>query len=299
MSNYQLTNDSLTMEVSSLGAELCRVTGADGTEYLWNADPKYWKRHSPVLFPVVGNFNGKCFLYKGKKWPMGQHGFARDMEFTLIHQDSESLIFILNSNDETRLLYPMDFSLRIAYTLHDNQILTEWQVENPGKEELHFSIGAHPAFYCPLAGKGAQTDYFIDLHTDASELICGVLTDDGVLSEEKAVYPLTNGKLHLTEHLFDRDALIVEGDAIHRLSLCLPDQKPYITMDFDAPLFGIWSPAGKQAPFVCLEPWYGRADRTSFCEDVSKREYGTALKPSEVFQASYSMRFFPVDSSVK
>ncbi|MCI7100115.1 MAG: aldose 1-epimerase family protein [Lachnospiraceae bacterium] len=294
MSIYQLTNDYLTLEVSSVGAEICRVTGADGTEYVWNADPEYWKRHSPVLFPVVGSYNQKQFLYKGEKWPMGQHGFARDMEFKLVHQDPESLSFVLNSDEETRRLYPMDFSLRITYTLRDNQIVTEWQVENPGNEALHFSIGAHPAFYCPLAGKGAQTDYCIDLHTDASELICGVLTNAGVLSEETAVYPLENGRLQLTEHLFDRDALIVEGDKIHRLSLCLPDQKPYITMDFDAPLFGIWSPAGKQAPFVCLEPWYGRADRASFCGDVSKREYGTTLKPSEKFQASYSMKFFPV-----
>ncbi|MDD7390509.1 MAG: aldose 1-epimerase family protein [Lachnospiraceae bacterium] len=299
MSIYQLTNDFLTLEVSSAGAELCSITGADGTEYMWNADPKYWKRHSPVLFPVVGNFNQKQFLYNGEKWPMGQHGFARDMEFDLIHQGCESLSFILNSNDETRKLYPMEFSLRISYTLRENEILTEWQVMNPGKEELHFSIGAHPAFYCPLAGNGAQADYSIDLHTDASKLTCGVLTSEGVLSEEQVVYPLENGRLQLTEHLFDRDALIVEGDNIHKLSLCLPNRKPYITMDFDAPLFGIWSPAGKQAPFVCLEPWYGRADRASFHDDVSKREYGTTLKPSETFQASYSMRFFPVNSSAK
>ena len=156
MSIYQLTNDFLTLEVSSAGAEICRITGADGTEYMWNADPKYWKRHSPVLFPVVDSYNQKQFLYKGEKWPMGQHGFARDMEFTLIHQDPESLSFVLDSNEETRRLYPMDFSLRITYTLRDNQIVTEWQVENPGKEDLHFSIGAHPAFYCPLADKGTQ-----------------------------------------------------------------------------------------------------------------------------------------------
>lgn len=295
MSNYQLTNQFLSLEVSSFGAELCRVTGSDGTEYLWNADPEYWKRHSPVLFPVVGNYNRKQFLYKGEKWPMGQHGFARDMEFELCSQDSESLVFVLNSNEETSKLYPMDFSLQITYTLFENQILVNWKVTNPGTGDLHFSIGAHPAFYCPLIGKGVQTDYSIDLHTDASQLICGVLSDTGVLTEEKAVYPLEGGKLHLSEHIFDRDALIVEGGQIQKLSLCLPDGSPYVTMDFTAPLFGLWSPAGKHAPFVCLEPWYGRSDRESFDGDVSQREYGTTLKPSEVFQASYSMKFFPVN----
>lgn len=294
MSIYQLSNDVLSFAVSSLGAELCRVWGADGTEYLWDADARFWKRHSPVLFPVVGNYNQKHFQYKGEQWPMGQHGFARDMEFTLCGQTSDSLSFLLHSNEEIRKLYPMDFSLQITYTLTENQIQVSWRVDNPGKEALHFSIGAHPAFYCPIAGQGKQVDYTIDFHTDASEILCGVLTSQGVLSEETASYPLKAGKLALTEHLFDRDALIVEGGQIHKLSLCLPNQKPYVTMDFDAPLFGIWSPAGKQAPFVCLEPWYGRSDREGFCEDVSKREYGTTLSPEEAFEASYCMTFFPV-----
>lgn len=294
MSNYQLTNQFLTLEVSSLGAELCKITGSEGTEYLWDASPEYWKRHSPVLFPVVGNYNQRHFFYKNQQWPMGQHGFARDMEFELCAQSADSLSFILNSSEKTRKLYPMDFSLQISYTLRENQILVEWLVKNPGNEDLHFSIGAHPAFNCPVNNAGVQSDYFIDLHTDAPELTCGVLSDAGTLSDETSVYPLNNGKLPLTEHLFDKDALIVEGNQIHRLSLCLPNQKPYVTMEFAAPLFGLWSPAGKQAPFVCLEPWYGRADRETFSDDLSKREYGTTLKPSESFQASYTMTFFPV-----
>lgn len=295
MSNYQLSNDTLSLEISTLGAELCRVRSADGTEYLWNADPGFWKRHSPVLFPVVGNYNQKQFQYKGKSWSMGQHGFARDMEFTLCEQTETALSFVLHSNAETHKLYPLDFVLKITYTLSGNQIQVNWQVENPGDEALYFSIGAHPAFYCPIADHGKQIDYTIDFHTEASEVLCGILTADGVLSEETVSYPLKDGKLALTKHIFDRDALIVEGGQIRKLSLCLPNQKPYVTMDFTAPLFGIWSPAGKQAPFVCLEPWYGRSDRESFHGDLSQREYGTALKPAEVFKASYSMTFYPVE----
>ncbi|MDO5409281.1 MAG: aldose 1-epimerase family protein [Lachnospiraceae bacterium] len=294
MSNYQLSNQYLTLEVSSLGAELCKVTSSDGTDYLWDADPAYWKRHSPVLFPVVGNYNEKQFLYKGEKWPMGQHGFARDMEFTFLEKTETSLTFLLASNEETKKRYPMDFNLKITYTLSKNQIQVGWQVENPGSEELHFSIGAHPAFYCPIAGQGRQTDYYIDFHTEDSQVTCSVLNAQGVLSDETVSYPLENGKLAVTEHLFDRDALIVEGGRIQKLSLCLPDLTPYVTMDFSAPLFGIWSPAGKQAPFICLEPWYGRSDRHSFNEEISKREYGTTLKPSESFQASYNMTFLPI-----
>ena len=294
MSTYQLSNDKLTIAVNSHGAELCKVTGAGGTEYLWHADPAYWKRFSPVLFPVVGNYTHKAYKYADQTWPMGQHGFARDTEFEFTAQTEHSLTFTLRSNEETRKLYPMDFILEITYTLEENQITVDWDVSNPGTADLHFSIGAHPAFNCPINGIGVQTDYTLDLHTDAPELTCGVLGSEGTLTDVSAVYPLTDGKLSLTDHIFDKDALIVEHTDISKMSLCLPDGTPYVTVDFQAPLFGIWSPVGKHAPFVCLEPWYGRSDRETFEGTVDQREYGTTLQPGESFHASYRMSFFPV-----
>lgn len=294
MSTYTLSNSCLTAEVNSFGAELSRVTGSDGTEYLWNADPAYWKRHSPVLFPVVGNFNHKAALFEGQRYPMGQHGFARDTEFTLISQTEDTLVFELQSNEATRKLYPMDFVLQISYVLKGSQIQVVWDVKNPSDKDLHFSIGAHPAFYCPIHAEEKQTSYFIDFYTEATEVVCSILNSDGVLSEDTIAYPLKDGKLAITGHLFDKDALIVEHTDIKKLSLCLPSGKPYVTMDFDAPLFGIWSPVGKNAPFVCLEPWYGRSDRATFEGEVPEREYGTTLKSHEAFHASYTMDFLPV-----
>ena len=48
-----LSNDKITIQISESGAELTSIV-ANGTEYLWQADPKFWQRHSPVLFPIVG-----------------------------------------------------------------------------------------------------------------------------------------------------------------------------------------------------------------------------------------------------
>ena len=45
-----ISNKQLTIQVSPHGAELCSIV-ANGKEYLWQADPAFWKRHSPVLFP--------------------------------------------------------------------------------------------------------------------------------------------------------------------------------------------------------------------------------------------------------
>ena len=49
----------LKIQVSDDGAELCSVYDkVRGREALWTADPKYWARHAPVLFPFVGKVNG-------------------------------------------------------------------------------------------------------------------------------------------------------------------------------------------------------------------------------------------------
>ena len=57
---HTLKNDKLTITVADHGAELKSMTGADGTEYLFDGNPKWWKYTSPVLFPIVGKLvNGK------------------------------------------------------------------------------------------------------------------------------------------------------------------------------------------------------------------------------------------------
>ena len=84
MAVYQLENEHIYLEVASHGAELVRLVGKKTKkEYLFDGDPKYWKRHSPILFPFVGGVKNKEYRYNGKTYTMTQHGFARDMEFTL------------------------------------------------------------------------------------------------------------------------------------------------------------------------------------------------------------------------
>ena len=114
---YTLSNKRLTISVNSLGAELCSLRGASGTEYLWNADPSWWKRSSPVLFPFVGSLRDGQYRYEGRTYPMSQHGFARDMEFTLTEQTADTVSLRLCSNSETLERYPFPFQLDISYRL--------------------------------------------------------------------------------------------------------------------------------------------------------------------------------------
>ncbi len=289
MSRWELKNKEIEISVDSLGAELKSLRGAQsGREYLWNGDPAYWKRTSPVLFPLVGSLQGKQYFHEGTAYPMSQHGFARDTEFRLIRQSDSELWFALEDSDESRRVYPFSFCLRIGYALDGAKVRIHWEVENTGDRILYFSIGGHPAFLCPIEAGSRQEDYLIGFDTDGP-LTGSVIGRDGLLSDRKKTYALDAGCLPIDEGLFDEDALIMEHDQAHRVSLMTRERKPYLTVSFDAPLFGIWSPPHKHAPFVCIEPWYGRCDAENFHGTLAEREWGNRLEPGACFRSVYTV----------
>lgn len=284
-----LENDNLKATINHFGAELSSLVKKDtSVEYMWNADEKFWKRSAPVLFPFVGSLKNKEFLYEGKAYPMGQHGFARDLDFSLVSNDGKEAWFSLSSDESTYEKYPFAFTLEIGYKLDGNVLKVIWKVVNEDEKQMHFSIGGHPAFMCPLDGEGKQTDYFIEFDTD-KDLAYSKLSENGLVYKKDAHLATNGGKLKIDEHLFDEDALVVEGDQAHVVSLCKPDGSPYLTVRFDAPLFGLWSPAGKGAPFVCIEPWYGRCDSEEFSGTLAEREYGHTLAVGEEFEVSFDI----------
>lgn len=284
-----LENEELRIEINRFGAELTRIYGKkNDTEYLWNADPKYWKRSSPVLFPFVGSLKNKEYRFEGKTYPMGQHGFARDMEFVIDSRSESEAWFSLTSNEETLEKYPFEFVLRVGYQLQGRELKVLWQVENPAQKEMYFSIGGHPAFMCPLKQEGKQSDYYLKFDS-AKPLSYGLVNEQGLMMETEEILQTENGIVKITDNMFDRDALVIERRQATAVSLCTPEQKEYLTVRFDAPLFGVWSPAGKGAPFICIEPWYGRCDRASFNGSLEEREYGNTLKAKEIFKTEYTI----------
>ena len=280
MAMYVLQNEELKVSVASAGAELkSALDQKTGREYLWNADPAYWNRTSPVLFPVVGSYKDKTSYYDGKAYTMGQHGFARDMEFTLASSSDTEIWFVLRADETTYEKYPFDFELHCGYSLQGRSILVMWKVVNPTDGKIWFSIGAHPAFNCAMEGWKLRFD------TD-KDLTVGILSG-GVLTDREKTLVLDNGEYPITPDLFDDDALILEHDQTHNVSLIDPEGIKRVEVDFESHLVGIWSPVGKAAPFVCIEPWYGRADRAGFNQKLEEREYGNVLEAGEAFEKSY------------
>lgn len=304
MTKVYLENAQLKATFDTKGAELISVkrknmvsAKLEEQEYLWIGDPKYWGRHAPILYPFVGTQKGKQYQHKGIKYPMTQHGFARDKEFVLEVKEENRLWFKLTSDEETKECYPFEFTLWIGYELEEDTILVFYRVENHTKEKMYFAIGAHPGFRCPVEEGALQEDYSLRF-SNTNILTYSLVNMENGLKQDNIYHTDLEkieeyGYLQLKKGLFDHDALIVEESGIKEVALCKPDRSPYVIMKFDTPLFGLWSPAGKNAPFVCIEPWYGRCDAEDFDGELSEKEYINELDKGESFERSYSMQFLP------
>ncbi len=292
--DYFLKNEELIVRVSSFGAEIKSVLDAKNyTEHMWYGDKKYWGRTSPVLFPFVGSVKEKQYRVNGVSYEMCQHGFARDMEFTLVEQTDCMISFVLKSTEETMKKYPYAFELVITYTLTGNQVDVKWEVKNPADDTMHFSIGAHPAFLCPIHGEADKSGYQIYFDGVSQMEYIGINVETGLaLKEQITALPLSDGKVCVTHDFFDKCAYIFEGNQTKLVAIEDPNGKRFAEVIFDTPLFAIWSPEGKNAPFVCIEPWYGRCDASDFDGDISERDYNNALAAGETFCGGYGMRFY-------
>jgi galactose mutarotase-like enzyme len=282
-----IENETLVAESKTQGAELTSIRlKADGTEYLWQADPAYWARHAPLLFPIVGSVAGNQYSFGGREYAMKNHGFARDAEFALAECAPSCAVYRLVSDEETYKIYPFRFTLDIGYALRANALEVRWNVLNGDTKEMFFSIGAHPAFNCPLVPGQPFEDHYLEFgetetldrqFVNAANLLVAGRREPFLHGER--IKPLTKG-------MFAEGAYILDG--VQSSSVALKDRNTAksVTVSFPGfPYLGIWAPDG--APFVCIEPWYGIAEATDFKGDLKRKRGILKLGPGEVFESKY------------
>lgn len=286
-----LKNDLLTVVIDSHGAELQNITdNRTQYEYLWHGDHRFWERRSPVLFPIVGSVWNAKYRMDGVEYTLGQHGFARDCDFEIIEETPENEAwFALEYSDETLSAYPRRFRLEIGYGLQEARLTVMWRVINLDNRDMYFQIGAHPAFNYPAFD---STD---DVHAymlfDNDKLSTQLLKEKGCVGYDEAEVTLDCEKmLPITAHTFDINTIVLADNQVHRVSMLDSDRNPYISVLFSAPVVGIWSPS-PDAPFVCIEPWYGRCDRAGYTGSFEEREYVNGIAPGQTFEASYMIVF--------
>lgn len=283
-----ISNSQLTIHVSPHGAELCSIF-ANGKEYLWQADPAFWKRHSPVLFPIVGSVWENEYRNEDVTYILTQHGFARDMEFTLVSEKENEVRYRLISNEETLQKYPYPFALEIGYRIQGKQIEVIWEVKNTGDREMYFQIGAHPAFYWPDFDANTSDRGFFGF--DKKDNLKYILISEKGCADPSTEYDLelTEGLLPLDTHTFDKDALILENGQVRKVTLYNKEKRACLSLHFNAPVVGLWSPPTKNAPFVCIEPWYGRCDRAHYTGEFKDKDWMQHLQAGEIFKGGYTI----------
>ena len=293
MPTYSLQNDQCRVLINSHGAELASLQRRDlgDLEYIWQADPAQWGRHAPLLFPIVGRLPEDTYLYNGQPYKLPQHGFARDQEFMLIHEEETQLVFQLMASPASKAVFPFEFELRVVYELHDTTLTVGWKVRNPAAapHELLFSIGAHPAFRCPLLPGEAFEDYFFAFDHPVQPQ--RHLLQGGLRSGETQPVPLTNGntELPLTGELFADDALVFSHYDFTRLTLRSHRSERAVRVGFAGfPYLGLWTKSA-EAGFVCVEPWQGVASAVGAPAELADKEGIIVLPPSMEFHAAYTI----------
>ena len=286
-----LKNDLITVIIDTHGAEIQSITdNRSQYQYLWQGDKAFWGRRSPVLFPLVGAvWNGRYSL-DDKEFALGQHGFARDMDFEIMPDAPENEAWFALGYDETTLAkFPRRFRLEIGYGLEGERLSVMWRVKNLDDRDMPFNIGAHPAFNLPgFSASDRIHGYFL---FGPRELNRETITEKGCVGEGEQTLELdSEGMLPITASTFDHDAIILAGSQVHRVSLLDKDRAPYLSVLFNAPLVGLWAPA-PSAPFVCIEPWWGRCDRVGYDGDFAHREYTNTIAPGRTFESSYMVIF--------
>lgn len=286
-----LKNDFLEVEIDTKGAEVKRIYHRQfQLDYLWNSDAAYWNRSSPVLFPIVGKVKDNTYTYQNNPYHLTQHGFARDADFLLEYNTASEAIFFMDSTPQSFKLYPFQFRLYIIYTLSEASLNVAYKVENKQEGDLFFSIGAHPAFNCPLEPGLSFEDYKLTFEKEENSprLLLG---SKGISRTTEPVFAEGSKDIPLDYNLFvTKDAIVLKDLKSGYMTLSSDKASHGLRFHFTGfPYMGIWT---KPGPFICIEPWCGVADFEDADGKIENKEGINRLKAGEIFEAAYTMEFF-------
>ena len=249
---------NVEITVADRGAEL-RSYKVDGEEFMWDRKPEFWAASSPVLFPFVGSIKNGAYSYNGKEYKIStRHGFARTEDFELVEKTENSLKFRFSSNKETLEKYPFEFELFITYTIAGNTLEIGYNVVNKNDSDMYFSLGTHPAFALDVNDDIKLSDYYLEFEKNETSQKYK-LNEKGLVLNEKADCLYNENKLHITETVFNDDAIIFKNLKSEKVTIKNSKNSKELTVEYKGfPYVAFWSKS--KAPFVCIEPWFGISD---------------------------------------
>ena len=288
---YIIENDLLRVSLQAKGAELTSIYHKHlELEYMWSGDPAFWPKHSPILFPVVGALKENTYFYKNQPYQLPRHGFAREKNFSVAEQSQESITFSLSHDEETLMVYPFEFELRIIYSLEESAMTVAYEVINFTEGEMYFSVGGHPAFGVPLIAGTNYEDYYLEFGSRET-LDRWPVSPDGLIDEMAERFLKNESVIRLAKELFLHDALVFKNLRSEKVSLRSTEHAHGLDFHFKGfPFMGIW--AAKNADFVCIEPWCGIADSVNTDQQLKHKEGINTLEKGERFEREWKIRLF-------
>lgn len=285
-----LKNELLRLSVNPTGAELSAITSVNHqTEFMWNGNPDVWNGIAPVLFPIVGGLKNNTFLHHGKTYQLPRHGFVRRNTSVEVHEiTQDKLTFKLASGQELLKSYPFQFEFYTSFQLKENTIIVSHNVKNTDHQDMYFSLGAHPAFKCPVYPNETYSDYHLEFEFEEHSKTHLLDPESGLLNNQTELVLNNTSKLPLNYHLFDKDALIFKDLKSKKVTLTSKNKGPILSVSYqDFPYLGIW--AKPNADYVCIEPWLGVADNVNSNQLLKDKEAIIKLAPNKSFEVHYTI----------
>ncbi len=287
---YKIGSNTLQVKINTLGAEIQSIVSLPtNTEVLWQADKQYWARHAPILFPIVGKLKNNKLKANNQEYPMTQHGFARDCEFSLVAHTDKSVTLSLKSTEQTLAQFPFEFELKVTYRILGANLECSFTVINCDKKTLPFSLGGHPAFKWPLLPHLPKKAHKIHFNQKESAEISQL--KDGLIFSDNLPSPVKNNIINLDDALFQNDALIFKNANSNKIRYEASNTEQVlasIEMRFDDfNDLGIWTKPN--ADFICLEPWLGYSSSNDFDGDFNEKSGLIHLKPSTTQSFSFTI----------
>lgn len=290
----KLENEQLLVEVATQGAELQKLYNKEEKfDYLWNGDPEFWKSHAPNLFPIIGRLNEYKYIKDGKIYEMPQHGFAKDVEFEVAESSATKAVFVLKSTEETQAMYPYDFTLTITYHLEGPELKVAYKVKNHSAETMPFSIGGHPAFNIPMNGEGTYDDYTLTINPKKEVDYFESNPVPYRSGNRKLFKDMKSGILKMNHETFRDGLIIMDESTLEMITLASPNNKHGVTLDVsEFPYVCLWTKEQLDAPFICIEPFYGLPDVIGEIGTLEEKEGIILLEADEQKEVTFTITAF-------
>ena len=269
---YTISCNGMKAEISNVGAQLRSLKDKNGKEYMWSADPAFWPKSAPIMFPICGGLRNDSYIYNGVEYPLEKHGFTMMYEFECESISESSVTFLLKSNEQTYKIYPFSFEFRVSFAVDGTTLTVSFSTKNTGNNTMYYSPGGHEAYACPT---GIE-DY--DVIFDENEQLYRTVLDGNLLEHKTEKVETDGNVLHMKYSHMDNDCLNFSGIKSRGVKLVNRLDGKGVRVEFaDFDYFVIWTKKG--APYLCLEPWNGIPDRVDSDRMIEHKE-GIRVLPS-------------------